>query len=80
MEGKGQEKKKRKRREERGSEYWQSSKRGGPTRTLHQTGAKGEATFSLRKLIGALHNSHHVIITFGKHGNSSLLKKFVGTS
>ena len=61
MQGKGQEKKKRKRREERGGEYWQLSKRGGPTRTLHQKGAEGEETFRLRKLIGALHDCHHVI-------------------
>ena len=59
MQGKGQEKKKWKRREERGGEYWQLSKRGGPTRTLH--GAEGEETFPLRKLIGALHDFHHVI-------------------
>ena len=40
MQGKGQKKKKRKRREERGTEYWQLSKRGGPTRTLHQKGQR----------------------------------------
>ena len=80
MEGKGQEKKKRRRREVRGGEYWQLSKRGDPTRTLHQKGAKGEETFPLRKLICALHDSHHVIITFGKHENSSRLKNFVGAS
>lgn len=61
MQGKGQEKKKRKRREERGGEYLQFLKRGGPTRTLQQKGAEGETTFLLRSLIGALHDCHHVI-------------------
>ena len=61
MQGKEQEKKKRKRREVRGGEYWQLSTQGGPTRTLHQKGAEGEETFPLRKLIGALHDCHHVI-------------------
>ena len=61
MKGKGQEKKKRKRREVRGGEYWQLSKRGGPTRTLQQKGEEGEETFLLRKLIGALDDCHHVI-------------------